>query len=318
MGMGTALSAKHAHPRYLVSEPTVLLKQVETYMRAALQSAPQTAVSNSTRIQEAVSHHLQSGGQRLRARLALSAGKAVGLKEDDCIILAAVVELLHNASLIHDDLQDRDEFRRGHQAVWSKFGSDIAICCGDLFLSASYAALANVSKASALGKMYQTMHHRSSEAIFGQCADLSITAEQMHLDAYIAIVRAKSGALLSLPLELVFLLSGQHSALPCTEQACKDFAVGFQIYDDLLDIDVDQRQANGSGKERNALNIVSVFELMYEGLDTAFDPKRLAKDRATEYLLKAETALTQLPVQSGAMLSECSQNIRGLLNRFSY
>jgi len=61
MGMGTALSAKHAHPRYLVSEPTVLLKQVETYMRAALQSAPQTAVSNSTRIQEAVSHHLQSG-----------------------------------------------------------------------------------------------------------------------------------------------------------------------------------------------------------------------------------------------------------------
>ncbi|MCX7223756.1 MAG: hypothetical protein NTW89_13135, partial [Burkholderiales bacterium] len=79
-----------------------------------------------------------------------------------------------------------------------------------------------------------------------------------------------------------------------------------------------QRQANGSGKERNALNIVSVFELMYEGLDTSFDPKRLAKDRANEYLLRAETALTQLPFQSGAMLSECSQNIRGLLNRLSY
>ena len=318
MGMGTALSAKHADPRYLVSEPTVLLKQVETYMRAALQSAPQSSVSKSTRIQEAVLHHLQSGGQRLRARLALSAGKAVGLKEDDCIILAAVVELLHNASLIHDDLQDRDEFRRGHQAVWSKFGSDIAICCGDLFLSASYAALANISKASALGKMYQTMHHRSSEAIYGQCADLSITPEQMHLDVYIAIVRAKSGALLSLPLELVFLLSGQLSVLSCTEQACKDFAVGFQIYDDLLDLEEDQRQVNGSGKERNALNIVSVFELMYEGLDTAFDSKRLAKDRATEYPLRAETALAQLPCQSGAMLTECSQNIRGLLNRFSY
>jgi hypothetical protein len=57
---------------------------------------------------------------------------------------------------------------------------------------------------------------------------------------------------------------------------------------------------------------------MYEGLDTSFDPKRLAKDRATEYLLRAETALTQLPVQSGAMLSECSQNIRGLLSRLSY
>jgi hypothetical protein len=44
----------------------------------------------------------------------------------------------------------------------------------------------------------------------------------------------------------------------------------------------------------------------------------LAKDRATEYLLRAETALAQLPCQSGAMLTECSQNIRGLLNRFSY
>ncbi len=318
MGMGTALSATYADPRYLVSEPTALLKQVEMCMRASLQSAPQTPVSNSTRIQEAVSHHLQSGGQRLRARLALSAGKAVGLKEDDCIIVATVVELLHNASLIHDDLQDRDEFRRGHHAVWSKFGSDIAICCGDLFLSASYAALANVSKAGALAKMYQAMHHRSSEAIFGQCADLSITPEQMKLETYIAIVRAKSGALLSLPLELVFLLSSQNSAILCTEQACKDFAVGFQIYDDLLDIDMDQRQTNGSGKDRDALNIVSVFELMDEGLDTAFDSKRLAKDLATEYLLRAEAALTQLPVQSGAMLSECSQNIRGLLNQLSY
>ena len=104
----------------------------------------------------------------------------------------------------------------------------------------------------------------------------------------------------------------------CTEQACKDFAVGFQIYDDLLDIDVDQRQTNGSGKDRDALNIVSVFELMDAGLDTAFDSKRLAKDLATEYLLRAEAALTQLPVQSGAMLSECSQNIRGLLNQLSY
>jgi len=250
--------------------------------------------------------------------LALSAGKAVGLKEDDCIILAAVVELLHNASLIHDDLQDRDEFRRGHQAVWSKFGSDIAICCGDLFLSGSYAALANISKAGVLGKMYQTMHHRTSEAIFGQCADLSITPEQMQLDTYVAIVRAKSGALLSLPLELVFLLSGHNSALVCTEQACKDFAVGFQIYDDLLDIEVDQRQTTGSGKERDALNVVSVFELMDKGLTTTFDSKHLAKDMATEYLIRAETALTQLPFQSGSMLSECSQNIRGLLNQFSY
>jgi geranylgeranyl pyrophosphate synthase len=317
MGMGTALSANHAGSRYLVSEPTVLLKQVEMYMRASLHSAPKTAVSNSNRIQEAVLHHLQSGGQRLRARLALSAGKAVGLKEHDCIILAAIVELLHNASLIHDDLQDRDEFRRGQQTVWSKFGIDIAICCGDLFLSAAYAALVNVSKAGALGKMYKTMHHRSSEAIFGQCADLSITPDQMHLDTYIAIVRAKSGALLSLPLELVFLLSGQNTATLCIEQACKDFAVGFQIYDDLRDIDVDQHQTNGSEKERVALNIISVFGLMTGGLDTAFESKRLAKDMATDYLLRAETGLTQLPFQSGAVLSECSRNIRGLLNQFS-
>jgi geranylgeranyl pyrophosphate synthase len=318
MGMGTALSANQTDPRYLISEPTVLLRQVETCMRVSLLSAQQTPISASTKIQEAVFHHLQSGGQRLRARLAISAGKAVGLKENDCITIAAVVELLHNASLIHDDVQDRDEFRRGHQAVWSKFGSDIAICCGDLFLSASYAALANVSKADALANMYKTVHQRSSEAIFGQCADLSITPDQMRLDTYLAIVRAKSGALLSLPLELVFLLGGQNNAIQCTERACKDFAVGFQIYDDLLDFEVDQRQANGSAKEREALNIVSVFELMDDGLDTAFDSKRLAKDLATEYLLRAEASLGQLPVQSGAMLSECSQNIRGLLNHLSY
>ena len=71
----------------------------------------------------------------------MHAGLALGLSEPDVLCLAASAELLHNASLVHDDLQDQDGMRRGAPAVWKKYGSNVAICTGDLMLSAAYAAL---------------------------------------------------------------------------------------------------------------------------------------------------------------------------------
>lgn len=67
-------------------------------------------------------YHLKSGGQRLRAKLALHTSVCVGLSEEDGFSLAATAELLHNASLIHDDLQDRDRSRRGRGTVWVVYG----------------------------------------------------------------------------------------------------------------------------------------------------------------------------------------------------
>ena len=69
---------------------------------------PQATTATTATAADVGRYHLKSGGQRMRARLALHASVALGLSQADAVSIAAAVELLHNASLIHDDLQDRD------------------------------------------------------------------------------------------------------------------------------------------------------------------------------------------------------------------
>ncbi|CAM3641417.1 polyprenyl synthetase family protein [Polynucleobacter arcticus] len=297
-------------PSYLNSEPDALLEKVEDCMLNALVGGFERNVEGSAVLNEAIEYHLRSGGQRLRARIALSAGKAIGLDDHDVICIAAAVELLHNASLIHDDLQDGDQFRRGHESVWSKFGKNTAICCGDFYLSAAYAVLAEVSKSDVLPQMLKIMHQRVAQASYGQSADLSITRDQLTLEAYLEVVMAKSGALLSLPLEFVLLLGGHDKSMQTAYQACKDFAVGFQIFDDLRDASTDSLQGVNGGER---LNIISVFEQLNHGLDISFDPVEAAKEIAVKHLKRSELSLVQLPSQSGQLLEECTKNISGLV-----
>jgi geranylgeranyl pyrophosphate synthase len=301
---------EEANLSYLISKPNFLLEKVEDYMMEALVGGFEINVGGSAILNEAIEYHLNSGGQRLRARVALSAGHALGLSNPDSICVAAAVELLHNASLIHDDLQDGDQFRRGHESVWSKFGSNTAISCGDFYLSTAYAVLATVSKSDPLPQMLQIMHKRVAQASYGQSADLSIATDQMTLEAYLEVVMAKSGALLSLPLELVLLLSGHHQSMQIAHQACMDFAVGFQIFDDLRDILIDSRESIGGDK---CLNIISIFEHLNRGVDISYDPITASKDIAIKHLRRSELSLVQLPSQAGYLLEECTKNISNLV-----
>ena len=88
-----------------------------------------------------VCEHLDTGGKRLRARLALASCQALGGTAEDAVDWAAAVELLHNASLIHDDIQDGDRTRRGRPALWTKYGAAQAINTGDLLLMLPFRAL---------------------------------------------------------------------------------------------------------------------------------------------------------------------------------
>ncbi len=279
-------------------------------MLNALKNDTDLHVQDNSVVQEAAQYHLRTGGQRLRARLALQAGQATGLSSEDSICIAAAIELLHNASLIHDDLQDGDQYRRGYESVWSKYGSNVAICCGDLYLSTSYAVIAGISTSHALPRILRTMHQRITQAIYGQCADLTLQTKQVSLETYIQVVMAKSGALLSLPLELVLLLTDQEKSIPLANQACKDFAIGFQIYDDLKDAYEDAQQSP-NGHDR--LNIVSITESLNKDSEAYIDPHLASKNIALQYLKRAEHALAQLPSGSGQLLEECAQNIGSLV-----
>ncbi len=236
---------------------------------------------------------VSSGGGRMRARLALCAGHALGLSNDDSVAIATSAELLHNASLVHDDLQDGDRTRRGRDAVWVRYGVNAAICTGDLLLSASYASLASLSTIARLPALMTLMHQRVASAAWGQSADLSLQGRSFDdVPIYEAIATAKSGALISLPLELSLVATGQTGSCSQARRAANAFAVAYQIADDLEDAHRDR-----------SLNLMRVLE--EAGI---LDPQGFARGLAQGRLATAMREGASLPHRCGAVLvsfAEC-------------
>lgn len=251
---------------------------------------------------QAAKYHLASGGHKVRAQLSLAAGLSLGMAKSDIIIIAAVAELLHNASLIHDDIQDGDETRRGQETVWKKFGINTAICTGDLLLSAAYAVAANFSQVALIPKLISTIHQRTATVIQGQCCDMLCKQKPIaNVAEYENIAIAKSGALLSLPLELALIGSHHSPQLNFARQAAEHFAVGYQIADDLCDVEKDSACAGNS----QSMNIIFVLKASGERQDL----KLIAKTLALTNLEQSIALAGKLPSNSGAALIGLAQSL---------
>jgi len=259
----------------------------------------------------AVGHHLGTPGLQVRSQIALHAADCLGVDPQSAFALATCCELLHNASLIHDDLQDRDQLRRGAQAVWSLFGADVALCAGDLLLSGAYAALTDVTEVAAIPQLIAQTHMAVAKTIGGQVS----SALQPHeiidrIAIYEAMAAAKSGPLLNLPFALVFSYCHRPDAADVAARAVRAFATAYQIADDLEDIEADAQTAVGA-----AANIIIVLE-------TAKDCDRAtaqieAVNRARNKLAEALAIASGLPDGTGAILSDLAQRIAHKLDGYT-
>lgn len=264
------------------NDATPALTRVEQHMRALVLHHPGEAG-------EAAALHLSAGGSRVRALLALGACRALAVPDEPAIAVAAACELLHNASLVHDDLQDRDAQRRGQDAVWRRHGDAAAICVGDLLLSAAYGALA--ATGSAAGPLVARMHRRVAAVIGGQCDDLALQGGTVaSLDTYERVARGKSGPLLVLPLELALALGGRPDAIETAVEAGSLFAVGYQAADDLDDVERDALNEE--------LNVVAVLAASGEAR-----PRHAARALAMARFHQCIAVAARLPGDSGALLA---------------
>lgn len=250
----------------------------------------------SRSLDELLTYHLNSGGGRTRAQLALHAAQAMDLPEDVCVGLAACCELIHNASLLHDDIQDQDSIRRDRTAAWRQFDANTAMCAGTLMLSAAYQALAQIE--SNTSGLVMHVHRRTADLIIGQTRDLTSKPEAMSLDDYLEIAAGKSGSLLALPLELSMIASGQTEALSLAKQAGESFATAYQMIDDMMDIEADEQNGHN--------NIVLL--LMQTGISTQEAMEQTA-NLASTYLDAAMIHARGLPNECGQFLVQLSEKL---------
>jgi len=187
--------------------------------------------------------HLKAGGRRVRAHICMDAGARLGLDELDSVCVAAACELLHNASLIHDDLLDRTPTRRGSPSIWEKYGDTVAVCAGDLMLSAAYDVLSEMSIPALIGPALRLVHLRTKQLILGEAAESEIHPDGADtLSCYEQLAKGKSASLLSLSLELPLLLSGNSRYQDLAHKAATDFAIVYQIADDFADFTQDAQE----------------------------------------------------------------------------
>ena len=152
----------------------------------------------------------------------------------------AAIEILHNATLVHDDLQDGDETRRGQPTIWKKYGPAQAINSGDAHFFYSMALLAEMdAPPQNLVELMRIFSHSSLEVIRGQAEEF-VEKERLgeaSLESYLSIVEGKTGGLLALPLRGAVLLSlGDLRYDKMLESIGLLLGTVFQIQDDLLDI----------------------------------------------------------------------------------
>lgn len=182
-------------------------------------------------------HHLATGGKRLRARLALAACEALGGATRHGVAFGAAVELLHNATLVHDDIQDGDTLRRGAPTLWSAHGTAQAINAGDFLLMLPYLAVAEVP-GHLQGGLCRALAHHAIATVRGQIAELDLLpSERLGWADYVDAIAGKTGALIGLPVCGAALVAG--ASWPYAHRlslAFERLGVLFQLQDDVLDL----------------------------------------------------------------------------------
>lgn len=260
-----------------------------------------------------VTEHLETGGKRLRARLALSATSALNGDIDSAIHWAAAVELLHNATLIHDDIQDGDRVRRGKPTTWVNHGKAQAINAGDLMLMLPFLALSHMdSSENVRWKLSKKLAEQAAETVRGQVEELDIVNDQnLTRDRYFRSVRGKTGGFFSLPIEGSALIAGLDEQEASKIGSCfLDLGVMFQLQDDILDLYGDKgRKQTGADIYEGKPSILVFHHLNIHPKDHDYVWGILSKERE-ETTEKEVLELIELFRSSGALEAALQDIVR--------
>ncbi|MBS7620428.1 polyprenyl synthetase family protein, partial [Candidatus Bathyarchaeota archaeon] len=195
----------------------------------------------------AARHLLESGGKRIRPYILLKSCEIVGGDPNNAISFAAAVELLHNFSLIHDDIMDNDPLRRGVPTVHVKWGIPIAITSGDLLFAKTYESILKGKKISPLthDRFIECIERITTATISiceGQAMDLSFQSSDVGEDDYLKMIDGKTASLFKACAEIGGIVGGGESTeVRILGEFAWNSGVAFQLIDDYLGLIGDEK-----------------------------------------------------------------------------
>jgi geranylgeranyl pyrophosphate synthase len=206
------------------------IHQVEDLMRAQ-------AVNHHHDLQAALDHLLSSGGKRIRPTVTLLVGRMLGADDNRLITLAASIELLHTATLVHDDLIDGSILRRGIPTLNSRWSPGATVLTGD-FLFARAAKLASDTDSIPVMNLFSKT---LSTIVNGEITQLFSSRCQVNRQEYFQRIYAKTASLFEAAVSCAALISnGSQETIDTVRHFGYNIGMAFQIVDDIFDFTGDQ------------------------------------------------------------------------------
>ncbi len=181
-----------------------------------------------------ISHHIiNSGGKRLRPVLVLLSARAMGYQGKYHVDLAAIVEFIHTATLLHDDVVDSSELRRGQETANALWGNEASVLVGDFLYSRSFQMMVDVGNMRVMDILAETTNTIAEGEVLQllNCHDADTTEER-----YVKVIRYKTAKLFEAAAQLGAVIS---EASPELEEAMVKYGMhlgtAFQLVDDMLD-----------------------------------------------------------------------------------
>src|SRR4051812_30053953 len=189
--------------------------------------------SEVTMIPEVANHLISSGGKRLRPILTLAMARLAGYDGAGHVKLAAAVEFMHTATLLHDDVVDESEMRRGKLAARMLWGNEASVLVGDFLLGQAFKMMVEVASLKAL----EILSAAAAIIAEGEVMQLGVAKNRATTeDEYLAVIRAKTAELFAAACEVGPALALRPKA---ETAACRSFGmnlgIAFQLVDDALD-----------------------------------------------------------------------------------
>jgi octaprenyl-diphosphate synthase len=210
-----------------------LLDMVADDMRDVNRIILDKAVSNVELIPKLAHHLIDSGGKRLRPMLTIASAKLCGYQGRGHVRLAAAVEFMHTATLLHDDVVDDSDFRRGRKSARMIWGNQASVLVGDFLLGQAFRMMVEVGSLQSL----QILSNAAAVIAEGEVMQLAAAKNTATSEEdYLAIIAAKTAALFAAATEVGAAIAGR----PAEEQvALKSYGhnlgIAFQLVDDALD-----------------------------------------------------------------------------------
>ena len=184
-------------------------------------------------IPEVANHLISSGGKRLRPMLTLATASLAGYRGEGHVHLAAAVEFMHTATLLHDDVVDASTMRRGKIAARLKWGNEASVLVGDFLLGQAFKMMVEVGSLPALA----ILSSAASVIAEGEVLQLSAAKNvETNEDEYLAVIRGKTAELFAAACEVGPVIAERPKAeLAACRSYGMNLGIAFQLVDDALD-----------------------------------------------------------------------------------